>query len=92
MIIDFKTELVNAVTNGNQIMKKYDISVSSSGRVPKEYHSFYVIFEEDMKKLEAICKAADELDKRNQELERLVKTSGVKDKYDFYYPLGGGML
>ena len=92
MIIDFKTELANAVVNGNQIIKKYGISVSSTMRVPREYNSFYIIFEEDMKKLEAICKAADELDKRNKELENLVKSSGLEDSLSYYYPLGGGKI
>jgi hypothetical protein len=92
MIINFKTELLKAVEKGKFFVDKYNITVSATGKVPSDHSGFYMILEEDMRKLEAICDAADELDKKNRELERLVNTSGIKDEYDFYYPLGGGKL
>ena len=92
MIINFISELNNAVSHSEKIWRKYNIKVSCDKILPEEYEQVTLLFDEDLDKIRAICNAADELDKRNRELEKLVKESGLEDSNSYYYPLGGGSL
>lgn len=92
MIINFLSELSNAVSHSADLCRKYGIRIASDKRIPSEHTTVTLLFDEDLEKIRAICAAADELDKKNKELEKLVKESGLEDHNSFYYPLGGGSL
>ena len=93
MIINFSRELQNIINHSSDLFNRYDLTISGdTNYIPKEHHSITILFDEDVDKIRAICAAADELDKKNKELEKLVKESGLEDHNSFYYPLGGGSL
>ena len=92
MIINFLSELNNAVNHSADLCREYGVRIAADKHMPSEHMTATLLFDEDLDKIRAICNAADELDKRNRELEKKVKDSGLNDKLDFYYPFGGGSL
>lgn len=92
MIINFSSELQKLISHSEALFHKYKIKLSSSILIPEEHEEVFIIFKEDMEKISAIVEKADELDKRNKELETMIKNSGLEEHNKFYYPLGGGSL
>lgn len=92
MIINFSDELNRIIGHSADLCKQYGVSLEAKKKVPDKHREASLIFNEDLEKIKAICAAADELDKRNRELEKLVKESGLEEHNSFYYPLGGGNL
>ena len=92
MIINFSRELQNIINHSTDLCKSYDIRIEPRNHIPTKPRKVALIFDEDLEKIRAICAAADELDKRNKELEKLVKESGLENHNSFYYPLGGGSI
>jgi hypothetical protein len=92
MIINFSDELKKIINHSADLCKSYDIRIEARNHIPTKHREATLIFDEDLEKICAICAAADELDKRNKELENKIKKSGLEDIDSFYYPLGGGSL
>ena len=92
MIINFSEEFKEIINHSADLYKSYDIKIEAGNHISTKHREAILIFDEDLEKIRAICAAADELDKKNKELDKLVKESGLGDHNSFYYPLGGGSL
>ena len=93
MILNFTNELQKIIKHSSDLANEYDLTISGDTRfIPKKHHAVYILFDEDLDKIGAICAAADELDKENRQLKEKLHGTGLEDSHDFYFPLGGGSL
>ena len=93
MILNFVNELQKILEHSSDLANKYNLTISGDTRlIPKQHHEVFILFEEDVDKIRAICAAADELDKENRQLKEKFHGTGLEDSHDFYFPLGGGSL
>jgi hypothetical protein len=93
MILNFTNELQKIIKHSSDLANEYNLTISGdTSSMPKQHHSVFILFEEDVDKIGAICAAADELDKENRQLKEKFHGTGLEDSHDFYFPLGGGSL